>query len=188
MAITNITKNHDPKKINFWEINPLVQYIEPFSKLRDLKNGSDYMWAVFLLCDPDEDVNVFYRYSLEKRKEHILNLFPKLNLDDELFLECVDAYPFHVLNSIERLFKSKLDSLKARSKLLDETSYTLDYTDPDTGKNILGTAKQLDTMHKATDSIMRQFEDAYSKFKKEKAEEIKALGGRKLTASEKGLV
>lgn len=188
MTFTNITRSSNPEE-DFWKINPQLQYLYPFSKLKqELKDSSQHMWAIFFMSDPDEEINKFFRYDLDKRKENINNYYSKIKWNNDTFKECLDAYPFECLNSVQRSLKSQLDSLKQRNKVLTNTEYTLDYTDEETGKLIKGTALQLDTMHKNTAKIYDQVEEALNKFQKQKEDEIRIYGGRSQTASEKGLM
>ena len=188
MSFTNITKKTKPEE-NFWELNPQIQYISPFNELKDkFKDSSQHMWAIFFMSEPDEDINKFYRYDLEKRKLQINNFYSKIKWDNKLFTECLEAYPFECLNTVQRSLKDELDSLKKRSKLIRETDPTLDYTDPSSGKTLKGTAGQLDTMRTKSEKIYDQLEKAMLKFNKQKEDEVKVYGGRSQTASEKGLM
>lgn len=176
MSFTNITKKTKPTE-DFWELNPQIQYISPFNKLKDkFKDSSQHMWAIFFMSDPDEDINKFYRYDLEKRKEQINNFYPKIKWEDPLFIECLEAYPFECLNSTQRSLKELIDSLKQRARFLLNTPYDLD------------SAPKLDTMHTKTDKIYDNLEKALAKFSKQKEDEIKVYGGRSQTASERGLM
>lgn len=189
MTFTNITKSTDPQ-LDFWELNPQIQYISPFNKLKEKfkRNSSQHMWAIFFMCDPDEEVNRFYRYDLGKRKENINNYYSNIKWDDPLFEECLEAYPFECLNAIQRALKSQIDSLKQRNKVLTKTKYTLDYTDEQTGKIVKGTASQLDAMHIKTEKIYDQLEKTLAKFQKQKDDDTRVYGGRMESASEQGLL
>jgi hypothetical protein len=54
---------------NFWELNPHMIYVEPFSSLyqadktKDKSKSSSDMWCVLWLTDPDEEVNKYYRIA-----------------------------------------------------------------------------------------------------------------------------
>ena len=185
MAFTNITKSTDPKS-DFWKLNPQLQYITPFNKLKDKfkKDSSQYMWAIFFMSEPDEDINKFFRHDLEKRRENINNLY-QIKWDDPLFQECLEAYPFECMDSVQRALKDEKDSLRGRARLIANTEYTLDKTD-ENGKKIIGTATQLDRMRKDTAKIYESLEQALLKFSKQKEDEIRVHGGRKQSASEKG--
>ena len=186
MNFTNVNKNHDPLKTNFWDLNPQLQYIIPYSKLKkELTDSSHYMWAIFFMCDPDEEINKLYRYDLDKRKEHINNMFT-IDWDNETFKECIDSYPFDCMDSTKRALKEQIDSLKRRSKLFKQ-KYTLDYSD-ENGRRIIGTAKQLDDMHVKTSKIYDQLEEVLAKFTKQKDDDMRVYGGRQESASEKGLM
>lgn len=176
MTFTNITKKTNPNT-DFWELNPQIQYISPFNKLKDaFKDSSQHMWAIFFMSDPDEDVNKFYRYDLEKRKQNIQNFYPNIKWKDALFIECLEAYPYECMTAVQRSLKEMQDSLKQRAKFLITTPYTLD------------TSAKLDAMHTKTDKIYDQLEKAHQKFQKQKEEEVRVYGGRKLSMSEKKLI
>jgi hypothetical protein len=186
-SFTNITNKTDPKT-DFWELNPQIQYFSPFNKLKDeFKDSSQHMWAIFFMSDPDEDINRFYRYDLQKRRDNINNFYPDIKWEDPLFQECLEAYPFECMNAIHRALKDELDSLKLRAKLISDTPPTLDYTDIDNGRaiNIKGTAIQLDKMRKDTSKIYDALEEARNKFVKQKDEEVRVRGGRKESYSER---
>jgi hypothetical protein len=190
MNFTNITNKTNPNT-DFWELNPQVQYISPFNKLKDkFKDSSQHMWAIFFMCDPDEDVNKFYRYDLENRKENINNFYSKIKWEDVLFNQCLEAYPFECMNAIHRALKDEKDSLMQRARLIKDTNYTLDFTDISDGKAVQmkGTARQLDAMRKDTSKIYEALEEAITKFVKQKDEEVRVLGGRKQSFSERKLL
>jgi hypothetical protein len=184
--MTNVTKTTDPKT-DFWKLNPQLQYISPFNKLKEIKNSSHYMWAVFFMSEPDEEINRFYRYSISKRKENINNLYD-IDWTLPILQECIEAYPYECLNSVQRALKDELDSLKDRTRLIRDTKLTLDYTDPDTGKTIKGTTSQIDGMRMKSGKIYDQLEEAINKFTKQKDDDVRVYGGRQQSASEKQLL
>lgn len=173
---------------NFWELNPQLVILPPFNKLYKIKDSSKIMWCIFFMCDPDEDENKLYRLQEEKRKETIEGNYYKVNWEDPLIKECLEAYPFECMSSIERALKDEKDSLVRRANLFRTTELTLDKTKIIDGKSVVikGTAIQLDTMRAKTLKIYEEFEKVEAKFKEQKAEEARVYGGRKETASEKG--
>lgn len=187
MSFTNITKKTKPTE-DFWELNPQIQYLSPFNKLKqEFTDSSQHMWAIFFMSDPDEDINKFYRYDLTKRKNQIDNYYSKIKWEDPLFQECLEAYPFECMNAIQRSLKDEMDSLRQRAKLIKETPYTLDQSD-EHGKKIIGTATQLDRMRKDTPKIYEGLEEAQQKFFKQRDEEVRVRGGRKESYSERNLI
>lgn len=163
--------------------------MSPFNKLEDEfpEDSSQHMWAIFFMCDPDEEINKFYRFSLAKRRENINNYYPNIQWKNPVFKECMEEYPYLCLNTIQRALKDELDSLRDRAKLIKNTPMTLDYTD-ENGKKIIGTAKQLDDMRIKTSKIYDQLEEAMNKFNKQKEDELRVRGGRRETSAEKGLI
>jgi len=188
---------------NYWEVNPQVKYIKPFSEVYKLDDGgehsSKFMYVVTFFCDPDENENKFFRMSEEVRKKNLEEFYPEMDWEDPLFQECLEAYPFECMNSIQRSLKEQLDSMKERTKLITSTERTLDhYLQDDEGNMIYdksgkpifvkGTAKQIDDLQKTTRKIYEDLEILMEKFMSQKAEDVRVRGGRKRTAHEKGLV
>lgn len=176
---------------NFWDINPQIALISPFSLLYKEDSGGDmssrYMWACFFMCDPDDKENRLFRLPVNDRKNDIIeNYFNEdNNWSNEIFQQCLEAYSIKCLTSIERALKEEEESLLKRSRLLSESEYTLDYTRDD-GKTIKGTAPQLDAMRSKTLKIYQDLEKTIEKFSKAKEDESRVYGGRKETISEKG--
>lgn len=202
MSFSNIPKDWKPE-INYWDYNPQIRFINPFSKMYDTDNGKDEsskkMWCCAFFHDPDEEVNRFFRLSTEQKKQALTKYYPKLDWDDELFQECLDAYPFECLNSIQRALHDELESLKARAKLIRDTERTIDhYMTNDMGELVLdksdkpilikGNSTQLDTMQSKTAGIYMQLEKIIERFKTSKEDTSRVFGGRKKTLSEKGLM
>lgn len=188
---------------NFWEVNPQVAYVEPFNKLYKIDDGQDlssaYMWACYFNNYPDESLNFLFRYSQEKRDKALLDFYPDLDLENELYLECNEAFPFACLNSIQRALKEELDSLKVRARKLRDTPYTFDhYWVGPTGDYILdksekpimlkGSAKDIDAARAKTAKIYEGVEQALEKFMEQAESEARVYGGREQTAHEKGLL
>lgn len=180
---------------DFWTWNPFVKVIKPFNELAKLPNSSDYGWAMWIMCDPDETENTLYRQPEEMRKDSILRMFPNIDWDNELFQECLDIYPFECMNAIERALYEEKESIRERAKIIRDTPYTLDRTDivPDMKGGdkaivIKGTASQLDAMRKASKKIYEDLEELLAKFTAQKNSTIKVKGGRDETPTEKGLI
>ena len=176
MTFTNITKKTSPT-VDFWELNPQIQYISPFNKLKDkFEDSSQHMWAIFFMSDPDEDVNRFYRYDIEKRKKNIHNFYPNIKWKNPLFNECLDAYPVECMTAIKRSLKELMDSLVQRRNFLINTPYTLD------------TIAKLDGAHAKTGKIYDELEKTIAKFTKQKEEDVRVYGGRKESFSERKMI
>lgn len=174
----NIKKEFKPDQ-NFWELNPHLRFLNPFSKLYsedDSKNkntSSKTMWCIFYLSEPDEDINLYYRLSEEDILKVCKEFHPDFNLEDELILECVSTYPEICLTVIERLLKTTKDLFKKRNKFLKEADYNFE------------TMTAIDNAIAKTPKMEEDFDKIVQKYNESKNTEIQIHGGRKLTAREK---
>ena len=173
---------------DFFELNPALALIDPFSDLKKLKQGSRYAWTCFFMLEPDTEINPIFKLPEATRKEQLIkNYFIEdMSWDNKVFQECLEKYFFLCMSPIERALKEEYDSLAKRAKLIRESEYTLDSTD-ENGKKIYGTATQLDKMRASTLKIYQQIEKALELFKKTK-EEARVYGGRKETLAEQELI
>ena len=167
---------------NFWELNPQLQYMKPFNDLylldkdKSKKNSSKQMWIVVWLCEPDEEINKFYRIPLDERKQMIKETYyPDINYDDELLKVCIEQYPYLCLTSIGRLVKDQKDFLIKRNKFLTNAEYNFD------------TMSDLDNALSKNLKISEDFKKVEELFDQSK-KELKARGNRALTLSEKKLI
>lgn len=196
MALAKVSTPISPDD-NFWELNPFLKIIPPYSTLYKEYGeevSSKYMLAVFLMSDPDEDANPFFRMDENYRKTIIKEEYVDIDWDDPLIVECLESYPFDCMDSVQRAFKEEKEQLKIRARFIKDTPITLDRTEVDVdtnGKkyaiNIKGTVAQLETLRKNTENVYKQYENVENKFIKGK-QSATARGGRKLTNSEKKLV
>lgn len=196
MALAKVSTPISPDD-NFWELNPFLKIIPPYSKLYKEYGeelSSKYMLAVFLMSDPDEDANPFFRMDENYRKTIIKEEYVDIDWDDSLIIECLESYPFDCMDSVQRAFKEEKEQLKIRARFIKDTPITLDRTEVEldgNGKkyaiNIKGTVAQLETLRKNTENVYKQYENVENKFIKGK-QSATARGGRKLTNSEKKLV
>jgi len=184
---------------NFWKLNPQLQFIKPFDKLYNIddslnkQESSKTMWCIVFMSDPDEETNKFFRIPHLERYEMLKETFHSLfNLEEEYTKSCYEAYPEMCLTSPQRALKDEKEMLTKRANFIKEQEYTLDSYELATGPGgrpvkivIPGTAKQLDTMHKATKSIMDNFKIIESEFFAEKSK-AQLKGDRQESKSEKG--
>lgn len=177
---------------NWWILNPWMTKYQPFSKLynrdksEDKTVSSNEMYVIFIMNDPDEDLNIFYRIPEEERLEMLKEEFGvEADMDDEIFAQCYDAWSWECLTAVERAFKIEKDQLIKRSKLIKETDLTLDRTQiiGDKSVTIKGTASQINTLQKDFPKIMQQYEEVEQRFIKEK-QKIHVKGGSKLSKAE----
>jgi len=175
-----VVNKHFTKDSNFWNLNPQLTFMKPFSELyerdktKDKSRSSTEMWFIFFMTDSDEDENKFYRIPEKERKEMLLESFLiSANEEDELIKRCIEIYPVLCLDSIERTLKEQKDYLVKRSKAITEMDYNFE-----TMKNIdyaLGQSLKINTEYAKIEEL----------FQKDKKTSI-IRGGRKMTLSEKG--
>lgn len=183
---------------NFWKLNPQLRFMKPFSDLYkddesiDKEISSKTMWCVVFMCDPDEETNKFFRIPEKERYEMLQDTFhPLFDMEDSLTKECLQQYPLMCLTSVQRALKDEKEMLIKRANFIKEQEYTLDkYELVTVGQRAMrvtlpGTAKQLDTMHKATKSIMDNFKLVENEFFAEKSK-AQLKGDRQESKSEKG--
>lgn len=183
---------------NFWKMNPQLPFIKPFDKLYNIddslnkQESSKTMWCIVFMSDPDEETNKFFRIPHAERYEMLKETFHSLfDLEEEYTKACYYAYPELCLTAAQRALKDEKEMLIKRATFIKEQEYTLDkYELVPMGQRMIrvtlpGTAKQLDTMHKATKSIMDNFKIIESEFFAEKSK-AQLKGNRQESKSEKG--
>jgi hypothetical protein len=165
---------------NFWEANPQLVYMFPFSALyegdesKDKEVSSKNMWCVYFMCDPDEEENLFYRMSVQERIDMLKVTYnPEFDEVDELIALCVTSYPDICLNAVERALKNEKDALTKRADFLVKADYNFE------------TMKDLDNAFSKTSKIYENFENIEERFLKHKSQS-RVKGGRNESASEKG--
>ena len=179
--LIKINKSYDFDK-TFWELNPSMIYMKPFSTLynddetKDKQISSKQMWYVVFMEDPDEEENKFYRIPEKDRSEMLKEtMLDGINVETDLINECRFQYPSLCLDSIERTLKEQKEHLLRRSKSLTELPYTLD------------TMKDIDNAYSRNLKIYEDFKRIETLFNQSKKEQT-ARGGRQLTMSEKKLL
>lgn len=178
MSLVNDSIRYEDK--NFWEVNPQLVYMPPFSALytsdksKNKEKSSKDMWVIFFMNDPDEEKNKFFRIQEEKRLEMLMEVFhPKFNIEDDLIKECSVEYPTLALSSVERALKAEKEALTKRASFLQTADYNYD------------TMKDLDNAYSKTSKIYENFEAIEERFMKQK-NTSRVKGGRRETASERG--
>lgn len=184
---------------NFWELNPQLSLIKPFSilyesdKLKNKIDSSKLMWAFYFNNYPDEEENIYYRIPKDQREPMLEEVF---TLPKPLIEYTTEQEEFRkiCLTSTQKDLLLEKEALHERAIFLRDTKYTLDsYEIVTIGSRaqrvvLPGTAKQLDQMKKATDAIMKNFERIEEKYLAEKRGEARIFGGRKESATEKNLI
>lgn len=174
----NIKKEFKPD-LNFWELNPHLRYVRPFSELYaedETKNkdvSSKHMWCVYYLSEPDENINLYYRLPLDQLLDTCQSFNPKFEYGSELIQRCIKEYPETCLTTIERMLKMTKDLLKKRTYFLKEADYDF------------GTMTAIDKAIAATPRMEEDFDKVVQKYMEEKNKDIQLIGGRKQTAREK---
>ncbi len=180
-SFITIKKDTNPD-LNFWELNPHLIYVKPFSQLykSDKSKGkvesSKTMWCIVWMTDPDEDVNRYYRLQEDLRMDTCKEFHPKFNDNDPLTKECWDAYPVVCLTTIERVLKEEKEFLIKRSEFLRSQEYNFD------------TMKALDEARSKSKKLMEDYEITEKKFVEAKQKDVRIHGNRQQTAREKGRI
>lgn len=174
----NIKKEFKPD-LNFWELNPHLRYVRPFSELyaEDSSKGkwdsSNNMWCVYYLSEPDEDINLYYRLPLDQLIDTCQNFNPKFDYENELIQRCIKEYPETCLTTIERMLKMTKDLFKKRAMFLKDVDYDFN------------TMTVIDKAIGATPKLEEDFDKIVQKYSEEKNKDVQLLGGRKQSAREK---
>lgn len=171
---------------NFWELNPHLAIIYPYSELykndktKDKSWSSRLMWVVFFLSEPDKKANPFYN----KTKEELIERFIKSEfvskddiVDNKLFDECCEAYKLDILTPIARALKAETETMLKRANAIRDFQYDLETEE---GRRA---AKDVDALRKATEALIKSYEKLQSQYLAEK-DVVQSRGGRKLTKTE----
>lgn len=193
MAYAKVSKPLGPD-YDFLGNNPWFRITPPYSKMIKKYGdelGNKYMIAIFLMCDPDEELNTFFRMDEDYRKEVISREYVEVDWDDKLISDCLDSYPFDCMDSVERSFKEEKEVIKERAKFMKSKQYTLDIPedseeafDKDIFNAQLKVIDLLEKMAKNTDSIYKQYQKIEEQFIQGKSTGHKK-GGMRLTKAEK---
>jgi len=200
--LTEMNKNFDvlAKDFNFWQLNPQLALMKPFSALynRDTTKGKEIsskeISVVFFMCEVDDEVNKFARIPKQDRLAMLKETFyADIDIEDPLIVQCMDEYPMLAMSAIERALKEEIDSMVQRARFIEETqrtNYTLDDLVPIGNNrwiNKKGTATQLDAMRKNTPAIYKNYEKLEEQFLEfKKSSRVK--GGRKESLAERGIL
>ncbi len=177
--------------VDFWELNPQMKIYKPFSKLyngKDKEFSSRQMWTIFFMCHPDEDDNIFYRMPDDEKRKMLSETFvPDLDWEDTDFVECLRAYPFECMTVVERTLAEEKQNLIKRTKLINDTEWTLDTTEYAGTKmvTVKGTASQLNQLMKDSITIYERYKQIEDMFLAEK-QKNRAVGGKHVSKSERG--
>jgi hypothetical protein len=179
-GVTHIQKDFDPT-MNFWEINPQLIYINPFSDLysndksKNKEQSSKDMWCILWMNDPDEDVNKFYRIPKEERIETCKNFNKTFDPQHPLIEECSKYYTELCLSADEKAYKLQKDQLIEIAQYLNTLPLDLD------------TIGKIVDLKSKMPKIYKDFETVDKLFQKVKSEQ-RVFGGRRQTSREQGRI
>lgn len=174
----NINKSYDPN-LNFWELNPHLIYVKPYSTLysndesKSKKESSNIMWCVLWMIDPNENTNKYFRLPEDQRLEVCKTFYEKFDEKDELVKEIMSRYPEDCLTIIQRVLRNTKEFLRNRDNYIKTTEYNLD------------TMAALDNAAAKTVKIVEDFAKIEKQFDAEESK-TRILGGRQQTARERG--
>tara|TARA_R110002167_G_scaffold20995_20_gene76395 strand:+ start:262 stop:840 length:579 start_codon:yes stop_codon:yes gene_type:complete len=192
--MTSLSKNWNTDE-NYWSLHPQMKTIKAFSDLnkRDKSKGkkksSTMMWAIALYIDPNEQNPWKNTNPLDRMKliaEDYLN-DPEFPWEDPDIQLLIDTYKEFSITVAERALLQIETKIADRAKFLDNTSYSMDTYNDESGKVEKGTADQLDKMMVNTVKIYQQLEQVKEMLDKESIEGH-GKGGAVESASEQGLI
>jgi len=181
--------------VDFWELNPTVGLVPPFSELYNNGKNREYtsrvMWYLSFLFNPDSEENRFAKMSEKEAKEVLKETFIPDLKENAVFKKCYMAFPNELLTSAEIAVNAGLKTLRQFNELFLNTELTLDETlievDPNSGKKygiqVKGTAKQIEGILKNFEKTTEKLEKALVNLRKEK-EKAKGIGGAYIPKSE----
>jgi hypothetical protein len=187
--MTSIIRNFNVDE-NFWVVNPGFLTIKNFIELhksdrsKDKFHSSQKMWAIAYLIDPHTD-NPWKNVAEEDKAKLLKEDF--YDIDWVEYQHVIETYREHCLTLGEKDFIRLQNKMHERQNFIENTAYTLDTTSEE-GRNIKGTALQLDKMVVDTLKIYEQLDQVKAKLEKEKSNEGSTKGGMQESAAEKGLL
>lgn len=178
-SFINVKKDFSPE-LNFWELNPHLIYLKPYSVLynkdesKNKLQSSKDMWCVLWNAEADEDINKYYRLPEDVKMEVCKEYNSTFDINNVLIQECINAYPEHCLSVIERTYKTAKDFLKKRETFLKNADYNFDTMIP------------LENAISKTPKILEDFDKVEKLYLQSKNANNKIYGNRKQTLREKG--
>lgn len=88
---------------DFWKQNPQLKTMSPFSELKNKKNSSEIMWAIYLWKDPK---SIFNRIGTADRKEIVEKEYLKGKIKLDKYEKYADAYSEKCLSVKEKAYIS----------------------------------------------------------------------------------
>ena len=180
-SFINIKRSYEPN-LNYWELNPHLIYLKPYSKLynedksKDKIDSSKTMWCITWMIEPDEETNKYFRLPEEQRIDVCKEFHSEFNIEDELIQSIMEAYPEDCLTIIERSLRDTKEFIRRRDKFIKSQPY--DFT----------TMKDLDDAAGKSIKILQDYEKIEKQFLEERSKNIRIRGGRQQTAREAGRI
>lgn len=117
----------EDEKVDFWEQNPELKYIEPFAALYKKKDSSDIMKAIYLVYDFKSKFNRG-GISKDKAKDDVSkNFLKKPNFKWEDYKDIIDAY----IESCTTVKQKALQKFEKDLTGLSDYMEALSWADPD---------------------------------------------------------
>lgn len=189
-------------RVNFWETNYQLRFIDPFSKIYDLDDGgnksSQIMWCIWLYCDPNTE-NRIYRRPEEQKKSSIQAYYPDFDFKDTLINEAILSYPEACMTNAAQDFDSEVKGLRKFTKMIQDKMATEELTldhyitvrnnrGTEQEKLVKGTAKQFAELKEKCVKLFQNYEKIKSIFFEEQAEQRLFGGGEETLMDEGGLM
>ena len=180
-SFINIRKDFNPEQ-NWWELNPHMIHVKPFSTLyaedesKDKHISSRHMWCVYFMNEPDELINLYYRLPEDERLEVCKQYNPLFDPEQETIAECLEYYPDVCLTLIEQTLKNTKDMFHKRNAFLKKAEYNFE------------TMTQLDNAIAKTPKLEEDFDKVYQKYVEQQNKKVQLHGGRNQTLREKKLI
>jgi len=192
--MTSLSRNWNTDE-NYWSLNPQMKTIKAFRDLYDRdkkktkKESSTMMWAIALMVDPHEqnpwrNTNPLDRAKLIAEDYIGDKEFPWEDDDIQLLL---NTYKEHCLTAGERALVALEKKLMDRARFIDDTNYSMDTYNEESGKIDKGTADQLDKMMVNSAKIFEQLDKIAEMMDRESVEGT-GRGGAVESAGEQQLI
>jgi hypothetical protein len=178
----NITPNISPNT-NFFELNPQFIAMHPYSLLEGKeKDGSNMMWSIFFLVEPDRSKNIFAQFGREDTVKRLVEsgFAEEWYFEDEDFKNAYAQFPLDHLTAAQHALRTELESLKLRTEIFQalqaKIRESLEEDTPD-HKNIV----LLNSLQKDSPAIYKNYKTIRDEFLDEKTS-VKRRGSRKKTS------
>ena len=190
--MNSISRNWNPDE-NYWSLHPQMKVIKLFRELHDKDKSkgkaqsSKMMWAIALYVDPHEN-NPYKNVAEHDRRVLIAEDFlfdDKFPWDDKDIQDLIECYKDKCLSIAEKALIQLQSKIADRARFIDQTKYSMDFYDEESGKVQKGTADQLDKMMVNTIKIYEQMDKIREMLNKESIES-QTKGGAVESAAEKG--